>query len=124
MIGAASRHHRRARPPHLGRATPVGCNGLSQHLAQAGMGQDEIVIHLEQGQLLAQPVFALTRCRAAPPDRRYSLAQTQIEPLHKRRVDLPAMGGQDVIDRLQGAEDHAGVPWTRRWRRMVLITCA
>jgi hypothetical protein len=35
-------------------------NRFGKGLAQAGMGQDEIVIHLEEGQLLAQAAFSLT----------------------------------------------------------------
>jgi hypothetical protein len=65
-------------------------NGRSQRLAQAGVRQHEIVIHLEQDQLVAQPVFTLTGCRAAPPDCRYALTQAQIEPPHECRLDLPA----------------------------------
>jgi len=60
------------------------------------MGQDEIVIHLEQRQLLPQPVVTLTRRGAAPPKRRHPLPQAQIEPCDKRRIDLPAAGGQDL----------------------------
>src|SRR5262245_33619694 len=71
------------------------------------MGQDEIVIDLEQRQLLTQPVFTLTRGRATPPDRRYPLSQTQIEPFHKRRVDVPAAGGQDLLHGGLCAEDDA-----------------
>jgi len=85
----------------------MGGNGLSQSLTQAGMGQDEIVIHLEQRQLLAQAVFTLTRRGAAPPDRRHSLTQAQIEPFDKRRIDLPAAGGQDLSHRRLRAEDDA-----------------
>jgi hypothetical protein len=59
------------------------------------MGQDEIVVHLAQHQLLAQPIFALTPRGTAPPDRRDPLTQAQIEPLDKRCIDLPATGGQD-----------------------------
>jgi len=59
------------------------------------MGQDEIVIDLEQDELLAQAVPALTRCGAASSERRHPLAQTQIEPCDKRRIDLPATDGQD-----------------------------
>jgi hypothetical protein len=44
------------------------------------------VIDLEEGQLLAQSVFTLTRCRAAPPHRCDPLTQTQIEPLDKRSL--------------------------------------
>jgi hypothetical protein len=70
VIGQASRHRWRTRPPHLGRALAVGRNWLRSWLTQARMGQDEIVIHLEEHQLLTQSVFALTRGRAASPHRR------------------------------------------------------
>jgi hypothetical protein len=48
-------------------------------LAQTGMRQNEIVIHLEEHQLLTQSVLALTWRGAASPHRRYPLPQTQIE---------------------------------------------
>jgi hypothetical protein len=41
------------------------------------------MIHLEQRQVLAQAVFALTWCGAAPSHRRYPLTQAQIEALQK-----------------------------------------
>lgn len=43
--------------------------GNGQRLAQARIGQDKVVIHLEQGQLLVQAVFSLT-CRGAVPSQR------------------------------------------------------
>ena len=92
MLGESRRHGRCARPSQLGGATAVHRARLGQGLAQTGMGQDEIVIHLEQHQLLAQPLFALTQRSTAPPDRRDPLTQAQIESLDKRRIDLPATG--------------------------------
>ena len=59
----------------------MGWNRLSESLTHIGMGQDEMVIDLEQRQLLTQPVFTLTRGRATPPDRRDPLSQTPIEPV-------------------------------------------
>jgi len=112
MVSQASRHRRRARPPHLGRAPAVGWNGLSQRLAQAGMAQDEIVIHLEQRQVLTQPVFALPRRGAAPSNGRHPLTQAQIEPFNKRRIDLPAAGSQALLDRQLRAKHHA-VVWLK-----------
>ena len=38
------------------------------------------MIDLEERQLLAQPLFALTRRGATPPHRRHPLTQAQIEP--------------------------------------------
>ena len=65
------------------------------------------MIHLEERQLLAQAVLALTCCRTAPPDRGDPLTQAQIEPLDKRRLDLPPTGGEHLLHRLQCAQDHA-----------------
>ena len=62
------------------------------------------MIHLEQRQLLAQAVFALTRRGAAAPNRRAPLTQTQIEPLYEGGVDLPAADGQGLFDRQLRAE--------------------
>ena len=59
----------------------IGWNRLSQRLAHTGMGQHEVVVDLEQRQVLAQPVFALTRRGAAPSHRRHALTQAQIEPV-------------------------------------------
>jgi hypothetical protein len=50
MIGKARRHRRRARLPHLGRTAAVGWDRLDQRLAQTHMGQDEIMVYLEQNQ--------------------------------------------------------------------------
>ena len=69
------------------------------------MRQHEIMIGLEQDQMLAQAVFPFTRRGAAPSHRRYALTQAEIEPLHKRRIDLPSVGGQHLIDRHFRAED-------------------
>src|SRR5215470_4374152 len=85
----------------------MGWNRLSESLTHTGMGQDEMVIDLEQRQLLTQPVFTLTRGRATPPDRRYPLSQTPIEPFHKRRVAVPAAGSQDLLHGGLCAEDDA-----------------
>ncbi len=41
-----------------------------------------------------------------PPDRGDMLADTEVEPFHKGRVDVPTQGGEHVIDGLQGAKHH------------------
>src|SRR5262245_19201163 len=51
-IRQARRYRWRTGAPHLGRACSIGSNWFGVRLAQTGMRQDEIVIHLEQGQLL------------------------------------------------------------------------
>src|SRR5205823_6859503 len=76
VIGQPRGHRWGPRLPQLGRARPIGGLGLREGLAQTAMGQDEIVIHLEEHQLLTQSVFALTRRGAAAPHRRYPLPQT------------------------------------------------
>ena len=53
VIGQPGHHCWRTGPPHLGGAMAIGWNGLSQRLAQTGMGQHEVVVNLEQDQLLA-----------------------------------------------------------------------
>ena len=63
------------------------------------MWQDEMVIDLQQPQLLAQAIFALTGRGATPPSRRHALTQAQLQPLDKRRVDLPATRDQDLLHR-------------------------
>ena len=56
------------------------------------MGQDEIVINLEHDQGLGQPGFTFTRGGTAPPDRRYSQAQAQIQALDNRSTLLVDSG--------------------------------
>jgi hypothetical protein len=87
--------------------TPIGGNGFRQRLTQAGMGQDEVVIHLEQRQLLTQSIFTLTRRGAAPSNGRHPLTQAEIAPFHKRCIHLPAAGGQDLLDGPLRAKHHA-----------------
>jgi hypothetical protein len=125
MIGQFRRHRGRTQPPHLGRARAMGGNRCGDRLPQAGMGQHEVVVDLAQRQVLAQPVCALTRRGTAPSHRRHALPQAQIEPFHKRRLDLPAAGGQDLIHRRLRAEDDAVFDrHAIRRRRTVLTTWA
>ena len=58
-ISQARRQRWRRGVPHLGRARAMGSNRFDERLAPAGMRQDDIVVHLEQGQLLVQAVFSL-----------------------------------------------------------------
>ena len=71
------------------------------------MGQTEIIVTVEHGHLLQQPVFALTQCADPSPDRGHMLTDGKVEPLHEGRVDVPATWGQHVIDGLQGTKHHA-----------------
>jgi hypothetical protein len=71
------------------------------------VGQDKIVVRLEQGQLIPQARFAPTQGIDPTPDRRYALAEVEVEPLDKRGINGPATSGQDLFDGQSGAEDHA-----------------
>jgi hypothetical protein len=101
----------------------MGGNRFGERLAQAGMGQDEIRIRLEQRQLLTEAVFALTRRGTAPSHRRHALTQAEIEPLHKGRVNSPAAGSEDLLARCVPNTMRCFTA-TRRRRRMVLTTYA
>ena len=57
-------HGGRTGPPLLSRARAVGRHRLRQRLAQGGMRQAEIIVHVIQGQLLVYAGLALTQ--AAP----------------------------------------------------------
>jgi hypothetical protein len=76
-------------------------------LAQARVGQDEVVIHLEQYQLIPQTRFALTQGIDPASDRRDPLAEVEVESLHKGGMHAPATGRHDLLDGQPGAEDHA-----------------
>ena len=82
---------------------------LRQRLAQTGMGQAEIIVHVIQGQLLAQASLVFAQCGDPPPNSGHMLAYRQVDALDKGRVDLPAAGRQHLLDRLQRAE-HDPVP--------------
>jgi len=92
MVGQPRCHGRRIRPPQLGRAGPVGGLGLWQGLAYARVGQAKIVVAVEHGQLLPQPVFALAQRADPSPDRGDMLPDGEVEPLHKGCIDLPTQG--------------------------------
>src|SRR5262249_51063039 len=106
-IRQPSSHRWRPWLPLLGGATPVGRQGLRQRLAYAGMGQTEIIVHMIQDQLLAYTILTLAERGDTTSHRRHRLTDGQVEALHEGRVDLPAMRGQHLLDRLQRAEDHA-----------------
>ena len=124
MVGEPRRHRRSAGPPQLGCTRAVGGYRLWQGLAYAGMGQAEIIIAVEHGQLLPQPVFALAQRADSSPDRSDMLADVQIDALHKARVDVPTQGDQEVIDGLQRANTTRCLTSTRRRRRTVFTACA
>ena len=97
MIGQARRHRRGARPPHLRCTTALGDFGSRQRLAQTGVGQDNIVLDLEQGQLIPQARFARAERVAPTPNRRHALPDVEVEPLHKGGSDRPAVSRQHLL---------------------------
>ena len=62
-----------------------------------------------QCQLLPQAVLALAQRADAPSHRGHMLADSQVEALHKGRLDLPAAGRQHLLDRVQRAK-HDSMP--------------
>src|SRR5215813_10195143 len=59
-----------------------------------------------QGQLLAHAVLALAQRVDPTPYRGYPLANIKIQSLDKGGIDLPAIGSEDLLDRVQRAEYH------------------
>src|SRR5262249_50349090 len=74
VIGQASGPRWGTGPPRLGRAEALGRFRLRERLAEAGMGQTEIIVDMIQRQLLPQPVFALAQRIDPSPDRGDMLA--------------------------------------------------
>ena len=81
VVRQPGRHRRRARPPLLRRARPVGRNRLGQWLAHTPMGQAEVVVAVVQGQLLVQALFALAQGGDASADRRHMLPDIEVDPV-------------------------------------------
>src|SRR6267143_3443947 len=107
VLRQARCHRGGTRPPHLRRPAAVGCLRPRQRLAQTGMGQHEIMIDVKQRQLIPQARFALTKRVDPASDRRYPLADVEVESLHKGGTHAPATDRQDLLDGQPGAEDHA-----------------
>src|SRR5215510_8887874 len=106
MVRQSGRHRWRARPPQLGRATTSGGFGKPQRLTQTGVRQAEIVVRVVHCQLLAQAVLTCAQGVDPTPYRCYSLANIQVQPLDKRRVNLPATHRQDLLNPLHSAKHH------------------
>src|SRR5215470_78142 len=71
------------------------------------MRQAEIVVAMVQRELLPQADLTLAHRGDPPPHGSHMLAEVQIEALHKRGVDLPAVHREHLLNGLQGAEHHA-----------------
>ena len=61
---------------------------------------------MEDGHLLPQPVFALAQGADPSPDCGDMLPDGEVDSLHERGIDLPAMRRQHGIDGLQRAKHH------------------
>jgi hypothetical protein len=77
------RHRRRPRLPALDGTRARYRLQLWQGQAQAGVGQNKIVVRVEQSQLLTQPRFVFTQRVDPPANRRHMLTKIQIEALDK-----------------------------------------
>src|SRR5262245_48124407 len=66
-----------------------------------------MMVGVKHGHLLAQTCCLLTEGMDATANRRYVLTESEMEALHKGRVDLPAMRSQHGLDSLQRAKPHA-----------------
>jgi hypothetical protein len=75
MIRQPGRHRWCPRLPTLDGTCPGHWLQLWQGQAQAGVGQDKIMIRVEECQLLTQPRFVFTQRIDPPTDRRHMLAK-------------------------------------------------
>ena len=107
MVGQSCCHGRGARPPHLRCTLAMGDFGSRQRLAQTGVRQNKVVIHLEQGQLIPQARCALTESIDPASDRCDPLADVEVQPFDKRGIDRPAPSRQHLLNGQPGAEHHA-----------------
>jgi len=67
------------------------------------------VVRLVESQLLPQPILALAQRADPAPDCGDMLANTEVDPLHERGIDVPAIRSQHGIDGLKCAK-HDAVP--------------
>ena len=70
------------------------------------MGQDKVVVRLEQRELIPQAIFALTQRIDPASHRRHALADIKVEPFDKSGIDRPAACRQDLLDGQLRAEHH------------------
>ena len=85
------------------------------------MGQTEIIVDMIHGQLLPQPIFALAERADTSSNSGHMLADGQVEAFDKRRVDLPAVRGEHLLDCLQGPEHDAVMDTAspKNWRNFL-----
>src|SRR5512132_3168056 len=71
------------------------------------MRQAKIIVGVVERELLPHTLLALTERHDAPSYCGDMLADGEVDALHEGRVDLPAVGGQHLLDGRQGAEHYA-----------------
>jgi hypothetical protein len=71
------------------------------------VGQDKIVVGVEQRQLLTQSRFVFVQRVDPPANGRHMLTKIQIQALDEGGIDLPTPLGQDGLDGLCRTEDDA-----------------
>jgi hypothetical protein len=64
------------------------------------------MISLIQNQLLTQACFMLAPCVDPASYGGDMMAQVKVKAFRKGSIDLPAIGGQNLVGRLQDAKDH------------------
>src|SRR5215475_14410111 len=69
--------------------------------------KDLVIVAMVQRELLPQADLTLAHRADTTPHGGHMLAEVQIEALHKRGVDLPAVHREHLLHGLQGAEHHA-----------------
>jgi len=88
------------------------------------MEHTDMFIDVIQGPLVAYAVRAFAEDHDAPPDGGHLVADGEVDTLEARRVALPAVGGQPLLDRSEGAAHHAVTPTHQAPPVTVLTTCA
>ena len=82
------------------------------------------MIDLEQGSLIPQACFTLAEGIDPASNRRHLLADIEVQPFDKRRVDRPATPCQHLLNGQREPNTTRCVTPTMRWRRYDLTTCA
>src|SRR5216683_2611725 len=70
------------------------------------MREAKIVVDMIEGELLTQPLLALTQRADPAPHGGHMLADREIDALHEGGIDLPATGREHLLDDLKGPEHH------------------
>jgi len=65
------------------------------------------MLELVHGQLLSQTCLVFAERINPTADRRHMLPDVEVEALHQRRIDLPAVGRQHPLARFKGTKHHS-----------------